>query len=196
MGGMPEVGLRRRVSRFSGPLGQHPPVDRRVERMAKFVGDGLAEIVVENLDADKRPLAATADFHELFHVVSVTIREDTSTTVQLLFDADHSLEEWIIAEQFLSWSLAGAPLRLRRRPSGHARGWCCLPNPPNGVAFTGDTWRSGATRAGFVRLPAQHHASQVAGDAVLYLNAEDDQSADHRDWTPARGGSRMPPRRR
>jgi NAD+ kinase len=61
-----------------------------------------AEIVVENLDADKRPLAATADFDELFHVVSVTIREDTSTTVELLFDADHSLEERIIAEQFLS----------------------------------------------------------------------------------------------
>jgi NAD+ kinase len=61
-----------------------------------------AEIVVENLDADKRPLAATADFHELFHVKSVTIREDPSTTVQLLFDADHSLEERIIAEQFLS----------------------------------------------------------------------------------------------
>jgi NAD+ kinase len=121
-----------------------------VERMAKFVGDGLivataagstaynlsahgpiiplgsnllavtpvspfrprrwkgalvphtAEIVVENLDADKRPLAATADFHELFHVVSVTIGEDTSTAVQLLFDPDHSLEERIIAEQFLS----------------------------------------------------------------------------------------------
>jgi NAD+ kinase len=61
-----------------------------------------AEIVVENLDPDKRPLAATADFHELFHVVSVTVREDTSTAVQLLFDADHSLEERIIAEQFLS----------------------------------------------------------------------------------------------
>jgi NAD+ kinase len=61
-----------------------------------------AEIVVENLDADKRPLAATADFRELFQVVSVTIGEDTSTTVQLLFDADHSLEERIIAEQFLS----------------------------------------------------------------------------------------------
>jgi NAD+ kinase len=121
-----------------------------VERMAKFVGDGLlvataagstaynlsahgpiiplgsnllavtpvspfrprrwkgalvphtAEIVVENLDADTRPLAATADFHELFQVVSVTVREDTSTAVQLLFDADHSLEERIITEQFLS----------------------------------------------------------------------------------------------
>jgi NAD+ kinase len=57
---------------------------------------------VENLDADKRPLAATADFDELFQVVAVAIREDTSTTVQLLFDADRSLEERIIAEQFLS----------------------------------------------------------------------------------------------
>jgi NAD+ kinase len=61
-----------------------------------------AEIVVENLDADKRPLAATADFDELSDVVAVTIAEDPSTTVQLLFDADHSLEERIIAEQFLS----------------------------------------------------------------------------------------------
>ena len=60
-----------------------------------------AEIVLENLDADKRPLAATADFHELFNVVAVTVREDTSATVQLLFDTDHSLEERIIAEQFL-----------------------------------------------------------------------------------------------
>jgi NAD+ kinase len=62
----------------------------------------IAEIVVDNLDADKRPLAVTADFHELFQVVSVTIREDPSTSVELLFDADHSLEERIIAEQFLS----------------------------------------------------------------------------------------------
>jgi len=61
-----------------------------------------AEIVLENLDADKRPLAATADFDELFQVVAVAIREDPSTTVQLLFDADHSLEERIITEQFLS----------------------------------------------------------------------------------------------
>ena len=61
-----------------------------------------AEIVLDNLDTDKRPLAATADFHELSNVVSVTIREDPSTAVELLFDADHSLEERIIAEQFLS----------------------------------------------------------------------------------------------
>src|SRR4029450_11485496 len=87
-----------------------------------------AEIMVENLDADKRPLAATADFDELFQVVSVTIREDPSTTVQLLFDADHSLEERIIAEQFLScppsgrgscgWSMICVAQEQRVRASG------------------------------------------------------------------------------
>ena len=66
------------------------------------LGPKRAEIVRDNLDANTRPVAATADFRELSNVVAVTIREDTSTTVQLLFDADHSLEERIIAEQFLS----------------------------------------------------------------------------------------------
>ena len=61
-----------------------------------------AHIAFENLDPQKRPLGATADFHELFDVVSLTVQEDTSTEVQLLFDPDHSLEERIIAEQFLT----------------------------------------------------------------------------------------------
>jgi NAD+ kinase len=59
-----------------------------------------AEVVLENLDPVKRPLAATADFRELFHVESVTINEDRSTVVELLFDPGRSLEERIIAEQF------------------------------------------------------------------------------------------------
>jgi NAD+ kinase len=58
------------------------------------------EVVFENLDPQKRPLTATADFKEIFDVVSVTVREDRSTTVTLLFDPDHSLEERIAAEQF------------------------------------------------------------------------------------------------
>jgi NAD+ kinase len=59
-----------------------------------------AEIVLENLDPDKRPLNATADFHEVPFVVSVAITEDLSASIELLFDSDHSLEERIIAEQF------------------------------------------------------------------------------------------------
>jgi NAD+ kinase len=61
-----------------------------------------AEIVLENLDPDKRPLAATADFQEMHDVASVTVREDPTIAVTLLFDPDRSLEERIIAEQFLT----------------------------------------------------------------------------------------------
>jgi NAD+ kinase len=59
-----------------------------------------AEIALENLDPDKRPLAATADFREMQAVACVTVREDPATAVTLLFDADRSLEDRIIAEQF------------------------------------------------------------------------------------------------
>ncbi len=61
-----------------------------------------AHITFENLDPQKRPVAATADFHQLFHVVSMAVQQDTSTEVQLLFDPDHSLEDRIIAEQFIT----------------------------------------------------------------------------------------------
>ena len=53
-----------------------------------------------NLDPEKRPLVTTADFRDILNVVSVTVREDTSHQVQMLFDKDHSLEERIIREQF------------------------------------------------------------------------------------------------
>ena len=61
-----------------------------------------AHVEFDNLDPLTRPLAVAADFLELFDVVSVSVREDTSTAVELLFDPDHSLEERIIAEQFLT----------------------------------------------------------------------------------------------
>jgi NAD+ kinase len=61
-----------------------------------------ARITLENLDPETRPMAAAADFIELLDVVSVTVEEDRATTVKLLFDPDHSLEERIIAEQFLT----------------------------------------------------------------------------------------------
>ncbi len=57
-------------------------------------------ITMENLDPQKRPLVTTADFRDILNVVSVTVREDKSHQVQMLFDKDHSLEERIIREQF------------------------------------------------------------------------------------------------
>lgn len=53
-------------------------------------------------EAIKRPVSASADFTEVRGVVCVDIRESRSIAVTLLFDPDHSLEERILKEQFLS----------------------------------------------------------------------------------------------
>ena len=95
-----------------------------VVRIGKFVGDGLialtpvspfrprrwrgallpdgAAIEFENLDPGKRPLSATADVKEIFDVVSLSVRVETSAAVTLLFDPGHSLQDRIAAEQFSS----------------------------------------------------------------------------------------------
>ena len=59
-----------------------------------------AEVVFEILEADKRPVAAVADYTEVRNVRRVEVREDRSITLTLLFDPDHGLSERIIAEQF------------------------------------------------------------------------------------------------
>ena len=61
-----------------------------------------ATVLLENLDPVRRPLSATADFHELPQVQSMMITQDRGNVVTLLFDADGSLEERFVAEQFLS----------------------------------------------------------------------------------------------
>jgi NAD+ kinase len=59
-----------------------------------------AEVVFEILEAEKRPVAAVADYTEVRDVRRVEVREDRSVTLTLLFDPDHGLSERIIAEQF------------------------------------------------------------------------------------------------
>jgi len=59
-----------------------------------------AIVTFEVIDADKRPVAAVADFTEVRDVVRVEIREDRNTILHLLFDPEHNLEERILAEQF------------------------------------------------------------------------------------------------
>ena len=63
---------------------------------------GTATVMLENLDPARRPLAATADFHVFTQVQSMTITQDRGNAVTLLFDADASLEERFVAEQFLA----------------------------------------------------------------------------------------------
>ncbi len=60
-----------------------------------------AEVSFRALDTDKRPISAAADFTEIKHVKKVTVRQDNSVDMKLLFDQEHNLEERIIREQFL-----------------------------------------------------------------------------------------------
>jgi NAD+ kinase len=59
-----------------------------------------AKIDLEVLEADKRPVSATADFTEIRNVVRVSVEENRSIRLLMLFDPDHSLEERTLKEQF------------------------------------------------------------------------------------------------
>lgn len=52
------------------------------------------------LEPEKRPVSAVADRDEVRDVVEVSVREDRSLSLRMLFDPDHNLEERIVAEQF------------------------------------------------------------------------------------------------
>lgn len=60
-----------------------------------------ASIIFEILEPEKRPVSAVADFTEVRDVVSVSIDEERSISIRVLFDPEHNLEERIINEQFL-----------------------------------------------------------------------------------------------
>ena len=61
-----------------------------------------AKVVFSMNEADKRPVSAVADHTEVREVVEVSVAEDTSVSVNILFDPDRSLEERILAEQFVT----------------------------------------------------------------------------------------------
>jgi NAD+ kinase len=55
----------------------------------------------EMLEADKRPVSTVADDFEVRNVRTVDVAEDRSITMTMLFDEGHSLDERILAEQFV-----------------------------------------------------------------------------------------------
>ena len=59
-----------------------------------------AEVAIEALEADKRPVAATADHFEIRRVERVEVKTDHATSLVLLHDPGHSLDERILREQF------------------------------------------------------------------------------------------------
>ena len=60
------------------------------------------EVLLRVLDPEKRPVSATADFHEVRDVLTVQIRQSGGEGVRLLFDPEHNLEQRILDEQFAS----------------------------------------------------------------------------------------------
>lgn len=60
-----------------------------------------AHVTLEILEADKRPVSASADDLEVRNVQRVDIHQDSKTRYRLLFDPHHNLEERILGEQFL-----------------------------------------------------------------------------------------------
>ena len=59
-----------------------------------------ASVTIEVLEADKRPMAATADHFEIKDVARIDIAMDHATGMTLLHDPGHSLDERILSEQF------------------------------------------------------------------------------------------------
>ena len=54
----------------------------------------------ETKDPNKRPISATADFHEVRDVRKVEVKQSRRNAVRLLFDPEHNLQQRILDEQF------------------------------------------------------------------------------------------------
>lgn len=59
-----------------------------------------AKVVFDVLNPDKRPVSATADNIEYRDITRVAVEQDIDTSLTLLFDPDHALDEKILREQF------------------------------------------------------------------------------------------------
>ena len=59
-----------------------------------------AEVRIEALETDKRPVSAVADYTEVRDVVTVDVHENRDIAMTLLFDREFNLEERVLKEQF------------------------------------------------------------------------------------------------
>lgn len=59
-----------------------------------------ADIRIEVLEPERRPVSTTADSVEFRFVKEVSVRQDRNSACLMLFDPGHSLEERILREQF------------------------------------------------------------------------------------------------
>ncbi|WP_434051494.1 NAD kinase [Roseibium sp.] len=59
-----------------------------------------AQVDIEILEADKRPVSASADHTEIRRVTHVTVKESSRAKGVIMFDSDHGWDERILSEMF------------------------------------------------------------------------------------------------
>ncbi len=84
----------------SGVLALTPISAFRPRRWRGAILQHDVQVRFEVLESEKRPVSAVADDSEIRDVTDVTVREDRSISLKMLFDPGHGLEERIINEQF------------------------------------------------------------------------------------------------
>ena len=60
-----------------------------------------AEVSIRTLESGKRPISAVADHAEFRDITGVTVKQQRKHQLFILFDDDHSLDERVLAEQFM-----------------------------------------------------------------------------------------------
>ena len=76
------------------------PSVRFVHADGKELLPAKQKIRFDILDADSRPVSATADDFEVRNITSVNIQQSTDLSRTLMFSSGQSLEERILKEQF------------------------------------------------------------------------------------------------
>lgn len=72
----------------------------RPRRWRGAILSNLAEVRFVTRESEKRPVSAVADNVEFQNILEVTVKEDRTHGVTLLFDPGTSLEERVLSEQF------------------------------------------------------------------------------------------------
>lgn len=85
----------------AGVLALTPISPFRPRRWQGAILPRTAEVTLEIIEPNKRPVSATADAYEVRDVVHVEVAEIRDITLKLMFDPEHNLEERIMGEQFL-----------------------------------------------------------------------------------------------
>lgn len=84
----------------SGLLALTPISPFRPRHLQSALLKQSVDITIEILSPHHRPVSATADFNETRHVQNLSIKQDNTQHVTLLFDPKNNLEERIFQEQF------------------------------------------------------------------------------------------------